>query len=114
MTEAMRDKKGRILKGTTLNPTGRPKGSKHKLGEDFIAALQDDFAQHGLEAIAKVREKHPHYYLKVIAQVLPKDIMTTLEVSGQVNFIAETRDFIEAWGVISQHKPILIEAKDAD
>ena len=32
------------------NP-GRPKGSRNKLGEDFIAAVAEDFAKHGMKAI---------------------------------------------------------------
>ena len=31
----------------TGNRLGRPKGSKHKLSEEFIAALCEDFEQHG-------------------------------------------------------------------
>ena len=31
--------------------SGRPKGSRNKLGEDFIAALAEDFAKHGMKAI---------------------------------------------------------------
>lgn len=55
------------------NP-GRPKGSKNKLGEAFVAALQDDFKEHGVQAISKVREERPDQYLRVIASILPKDL----------------------------------------
>lgn len=60
--------------GQSGNPAGRPKGSRHKLGEDFLKALQADFAEHGTDAIAKVREQKPDQYLKVIASILPKEI----------------------------------------
>ena len=52
---------------------GRPKGSRNKLGEDFISALQQDFRSHGDEVIARVREDKPDQYLKVIASILPKE-----------------------------------------
>lgn len=55
------------------NP-GRPKGSRNKLGEEFISKLCADFEQHGVDAIVKVREKRPHEYLKVIASILPKEL----------------------------------------
>lgn len=55
------------------NP-GRPKGSRNKLGEDFIAALHDDFQAHGKAAIVKVRDEKPDQYLKVIASIVPKDL----------------------------------------
>lgn len=60
------------------NP-GRPKGSRNKLGEAFIAALHDDFNEHGVAAIQKVRVDRPHEYLKVIASLLPKELKVTTE-----------------------------------
>ena len=58
--------------GESGNPNGRPKGSRNKLGEDFIRALSEDFAQHGAAVIAAVRETRPHDYLKVVASLVPK------------------------------------------
>ena len=55
------------------NP-GRPKGSRNKLGEAFIAALHDDFQEHGVEAIEIVRATEPAQYLKVIAAIVPKEL----------------------------------------
>jgi hypothetical protein len=60
--------------GQSGNPKGRPKGSRNKLGEDFLSALQADFEKHGSETIVKVREERPHEYLKVIAGILPKEL----------------------------------------
>jgi len=55
------------------NP-GRPKGSRNKLGEDFLQAMHDDFKDHGKAAIVKVRTERPDQYLKVIASIVPKDL----------------------------------------
>ncbi len=60
--------------GASGNPAGRPKGAKDKLRCDFIKALTDDFAAHGVEAVTIVRQEQPAQYLKVIAAVLPKEI----------------------------------------
>jgi hypothetical protein len=65
--------------GKSGNPNGRPKGSRNKLGEAFIEALHDDFADHGVQAIVKVREERPHEYLRVIAGILPKELKVTSE-----------------------------------
>lgn len=54
------------------NP-GRPKGSRNKLGEDFIAALHEDFLKHGKHVIETVRDDKPHQYLRVIAAIIPKE-----------------------------------------
>jgi hypothetical protein len=65
--------------GNNANPKGRPKGSRNKLGEDFLKALHDDFTAHGISAIAEVREKTPHHYMKVIASILPKELNIRIE-----------------------------------
>lgn len=65
--------------GQSGNPAGRPKGSRHQLGEDFVAALAADFGKHGKTAIEAVRADKPDAYLKVIAQVIPKEIHHRVE-----------------------------------
>lgn len=70
---------GRFVIGGKPGP-GRPKGSRNKLGEDFVAKLQADFAEHGAAAIAAVRAEKPDQYLKVIASILPKEVKISTEV----------------------------------
>lgn len=60
--------------GQSGNPAGRPKGSRNKLGEAFLADMLSDWEAHGIATIAKVREEKPGQYLKVVAGVLPKEL----------------------------------------
>jgi hypothetical protein len=60
--------------GQSGNPKGRPKGNRNKLGEAFLEAMHDDFEQHGVSVIERVRCEKPDQYLKVIASILPKDL----------------------------------------
>lgn len=60
--------------GESGNPAGRPKGARARLGEGFLAALADDFEEHGKTAIEDVRKERPQDYLKVIASTLPKEL----------------------------------------
>lgn len=73
-TDSQQSKPWLFQPGQSGNPAGRKLGSRNKLGEDFISALHDDFAQHGASVIKKVRTKRPHEYLKVVASVLPKQL----------------------------------------
>ena len=63
---------GRFVTGNSGG--GRPKGARNKLGEAFLQALHDDFAENGVEAIARTRKEKPDQYLKVIAATLPKEL----------------------------------------
>ncbi|HME27055.1 MAG TPA: DUF5681 domain-containing protein [Acetobacteraceae bacterium] len=58
--------------GQSGNPAGRPKGARHRLGERFLQAMADDFAEHGADVIRQARNSDPTAYLAIIARVLPK------------------------------------------
>jgi len=45
---------------------GRPKGSRNRLSERFLAALCEDFEKKG-------RENYPQVYLRVLASFIPKE-----------------------------------------
>jgi len=64
---------------------GRPKGSRNKLGEDFIQALQESFSKHGPETIEKVRTDRPHEYLKVVASILPKELNVRTDALNEMS-----------------------------
>lgn len=59
----------------SANPSGRPKGSRNKLAEDFLRDLADDFAVHGKQAITDVRTQDPSTYLKIVSQLVPKEFV---------------------------------------
>lgn len=58
----------------SANPSGRPKGSRNKLGEAFLSDLLADWEAHGAEVIESVRADKPEVYMKVVASILPKDL----------------------------------------
>lgn len=60
--------------GEVRNPHGRPKGSRNKLGEQFVTDMLADWEEHGPAAIKEVRQTKPDAYLKVIAMILPRDL----------------------------------------
>jgi hypothetical protein len=74
-----------VQPGQVLNPNGRPKGSRNKLGEDFLSALQKDFEEHGSATIKTVREERPHEYLKVVASILPKELNVNTRVVEEMS-----------------------------
>ena len=64
---------GRFLSGNSGG--GRPKGSRNKLGEQFLEALAHDFAENGHEAIVACRVEKPSEYVKIVAGLLPRELL---------------------------------------
>lgn len=74
-----------VKPGQVLNPKGRPKGARSKLGEAFIEAMYQDFQEHGTGVIEKVRNEKPDQYLKVIASILPKELTVNTTALGEMS-----------------------------
>ncbi len=67
--------------GNRANPKGRPKGSRNKISELLVKAFRDDFAQHGADAIASVRERDPATYLAMVRQLVPREALANVDAS---------------------------------
>jgi len=78
--------------GQSGNTKGRPKGARNRLGTQFLEALETDFNKYGAQAIALVREKKPEVYMRVVADLLPKEANINVE-AGEA--------FVELWRRIS-------------
>src|SRR6266542_1434941 len=64
-----------FVPGQSGNPAGRPKGARNKLTEAFLSALANDFAAHGPAAIERLRSRDPSRYLKLVASIMPRDLI---------------------------------------
>jgi hypothetical protein len=78
-----RDQHGRFLTGNSGG--GRPRGSRNKLTERFLDTIANDFAEHGAEAIAKVRTDDPATYFKILGSLCPREIIAQREWAAEVN-----------------------------
>ena len=95
--------------GQSGNPKGRPKGSKNKLGEDFIKDVLGDWQEQGRAVIEKVREERPADYLKVVASLIPRDINFSGTDDG---FDAQWKDLSDE-ELASHFKELAAELLDA-
>lgn len=71
---SQRDNKGRFLPGNSGNG-GRPKGARNRLTSLVLTALVEDFAEHGADAVAKLREKDPAAYLDTVINLIPRPLI---------------------------------------
>jgi N6-adenosine-specific RNA methylase IME4 len=69
----IREGNGRFQTGNIGGP-GRPRGSRNKLGEDFIATIYEDWIKHGVAILARVRKHDPGAYLKIVAHLIPRQL----------------------------------------
>ena len=65
----------------TGNQNGRPKGSRNKLSEEFLADLLADWQEGGIAALKAAREAKPEIYCKMVAGLMPKEVKLGGELS---------------------------------
>jgi hypothetical protein len=86
-------KRGRpFVTGVSGNPNGRPKGSRNKLTETFLDIIASDFAEHGAEAIERVREGDPVMYLRIVGSLVPRELIAKREQSPDVDYAELTNE----------------------
>ena len=96
-TPSDRDQRtGRFLAGNS-GFGGRPKGSRNRHSENFLAAFASDFEKHGPAVIAKVREEQPSVYLRIAADLLPRE--ATLDVN--VDILHDVTSTLEAYRTLA-------------
>ena len=98
---------------------GRPLGSKNKLSEYFLHELADHFEKYGREAIERVFDDRPGEYLRIIATLIPKEMLLEVATEEKTHWVinAQPRLTEKEWRlehVLDIPESITIEGKIAD
>jgi Family of unknown function (DUF5681) len=100
--------------GQSGNPAGRPKGSRNKLGEDFLADAYQQWQQHGSTALETMAKTEPAKFCQMVANLLPKEQLIPDEGRVQLSEIkliiveaAHTKPVLENIPVI-KNSPVLL------
>jgi hypothetical protein len=86
---------GRFLAGN--GGGGRKPGSRNRHSENFLAAFADDFEQHGADVIRKVRAEKPDVYLRIAADLLPREAQLDINV----DVLHDVGNVLEAFRVMN-------------
>ena len=99
--------------GQSGNPKGRPQGSRNKLTEDFFRDLCDVWEAFGKPALMTAAWTHPLEFVRVVAQLMPKDVdVTVTNIRAERMKSSELEALIEQYGGMAQD-PLEAE-KDSD
>lgn len=74
------------------NPKGRPKGSRNKLGEAFLADFLAEWEKSGAAALQRVALTEPATFIKVAASILPKHINVETDTPELDKFLRGLND----------------------
>ncbi len=81
----------RFKPGQSGNPTGKPKGSKHKLTENWWADLHSAWEAHGRIALDVVAATDPGKFITVVASVMPKEMNVNTTITDMTDEQLESR-----------------------
>jgi hypothetical protein len=98
MNIVQRNNKGQFLSGHKQVSPGRPRGSRNRHTENFLAAFCRDFELHGPDVIAKVREEQPAVYLKIASDLLPRHAELSVDVDIHAEVVALQETFRDVNG----------------
>ena len=87
--------------GQSGNPKGRPRGSRNKLSEEFFRDLCDAWQAFGKPALMTAAWTHPIEFVRVVAQLMPKDVEVTA-----TNIRAERMSTNELEALIEKYRDV--------
>jgi hypothetical protein len=106
----------RFKPGQSGNPNGRPRGSRSKLGDQFLQDLFETWQEHGRQALETCAKKEPVQFAKLVSNVLPKQVVeTAFSVSANVSMdVASAREFLQAYRTIRIDAARTIDAEPVE
>jgi hypothetical protein len=102
--------------GQSGNPAGRPKGSRNKLAENFVADAYQKWQEHGAGALDAMATSEPAKFCQMIAGLLPKEMhikesaledMSADDIRDALARVAAIRDLIGSYAAadVSRIRP---------
>jgi Family of unknown function (DUF5681) len=97
--------------GQSGNPSGRPKGARSRLAENFIADLANAWKEHGSAALLACAKDYPDKFVKVIADLMPREAMLGVDIDISVS---QVNDALSAYRLLKSLPPAELRQLHAD
>ena len=83
--------------GQSGNPAGRPRGSRNRLSEAFLADLREAWERHGARALETCALEDPSGFVRTVAGLMPRHVDLNVGVDA-AQFALTFRQAIELLG----------------
>jgi hypothetical protein len=67
-----------------VSPQALQTAKKRKLSDSFLGDVQDAWAKYGTKVLKHMAENDPTNFLRVVAQLMPKDVLVDARGAGIV------------------------------
>jgi hypothetical protein len=93
------EKTGRFLPGNSGGP-GRSRGSRNRLGEQYLADLKDVWETHGRAALIAAASEEPARFCQMYASLLPRQLDVDVDI-----VVREAQSALEAYRTLKALPP---------
>jgi hypothetical protein len=89
---------GRFLPGNKIGAKGgRVLGSRNRLANEYVMALQRAFKRHGADCIERVAKNDPAKFLTILSAIMPKEVLSKIEVSADIDIAIKQSAVLDAY-----------------
>jgi hypothetical protein len=108
-----RNQRGQFLTGHKQASPGRPKGSRNKLGEQFISDLASSWEKHGAQALERCALEEPAQFVRVVASLLPREATLDIDVDVTMRAAIDAATAFRTLAALPQDKLLELHANEA-
>jgi hypothetical protein len=102
MTSRRRGNPGMIKGAPSMNPTGKPAGTRDKVCRELLADMADAWGKYGVKALRDMAANDPGNFVKAFVGLLPKEVkVDAAETMTEDQLLVRIRELADKLGLES-------------